>query len=341
MSDGQAWAAEMIEAIVKNNTKAPFPWFGGKRRVSKIVWDAIGDVDQYVEPFFGSGAVLLGRPQWHVGTCETVNDADQYVANFWRALEHDPDAVADYSDRPVNEADLFSVHLWLVNSGRERIAAMDSDPNFYDIQVAGWWVWGLCAWIGSGWCSGKGPWQLPHLGDAGRGVNRQLPHLGDAGRGDESEAAALRVYLGGLAKRLRKVRVCCGDWSRVVTNGALSYGATVGIFLDPPYLGDVRTADLYSVDDHTISISVRDWAIANGDNPRYRIVLAGYAQEHQDVMPATWRIHRYSASKSYGTTNAVGMKTGNDANRHNEALWFSPGCVGANDMMPLFAEQST
>ena len=42
--------------------KAPFPWFGGKSRVSDLVWDQFGDVPNYVEPFFGSGAVLLRRP---------------------------------------------------------------------------------------------------------------------------------------------------------------------------------------------------------------------------------------------------------------------------------------
>ena len=43
--------------------KAPFPWFGGKSRVADIVWDRFGKVDNYVEPFFGSGAVLLARRQ--------------------------------------------------------------------------------------------------------------------------------------------------------------------------------------------------------------------------------------------------------------------------------------
>lgn len=40
---------------------APFPWFGGKSQVASIVWDRFGDVLNYIEPFFGSGAVLLGR----------------------------------------------------------------------------------------------------------------------------------------------------------------------------------------------------------------------------------------------------------------------------------------
>lgn len=42
--------------------RAPFPWFGGKRKVAEEVWRRFGRVENYVEPFFGSGAVLLGRP---------------------------------------------------------------------------------------------------------------------------------------------------------------------------------------------------------------------------------------------------------------------------------------
>ena len=40
--------------------KAPFVWFGGKRRVAPEVWAALGDVPNYIEPFAGSLAVLLG-----------------------------------------------------------------------------------------------------------------------------------------------------------------------------------------------------------------------------------------------------------------------------------------
>ena len=56
--------------------KAPFVWFGGKRRVADAVWAALGDVDNYVEPFAGSLAVLLERP--NPPRTETVNDADGF-----------------------------------------------------------------------------------------------------------------------------------------------------------------------------------------------------------------------------------------------------------------------
>jgi len=113
--------------------KAPFPWFGGKSRVAHLVWDRIGNVPNYVEPFFGSGAVLLERP-WPAET-ESVNDLDCMVANFWRALQHEPDAVAGYADNPVNEADQHARHLWLC-SAEEFRERMKTEPEYYDDRFA-------------------------------------------------------------------------------------------------------------------------------------------------------------------------------------------------------------
>ena len=58
--------------------KSPYPYFGGKATVAAEVWQRFGAVKNYVEPFFGSGAVLLNRPQPFHGT-ETVNDKDGYI----------------------------------------------------------------------------------------------------------------------------------------------------------------------------------------------------------------------------------------------------------------------
>lgn len=330
--------------------------------MAHTVWDALGGVQSYVEPFAGSLAVLLERPAWHNGTTETVNDRDQFLSNFWRALAYAPDEVARYADWPVNEADLFARHLWLVNEGRRRLAAgMDADPEWYDAKIAGWWLWGICQWIGSGWCSGTGPHtyatldklpvdsnagqgvnrQLVHLGDAGQGVNRQRVHLGNAGQGVNRKRVhlgnagrgdgllprneALYEYMRQLAARLRYVRVCCGDWQRVVTNGALSYGATVGVFFDPPYSDAAdRDANLYAVDSLDVAHDVRAWCLANGDNPRYRIVLAGYEDEHAAHMPHTWRMVAWKAGKAYGRADSDSR---NGVNRHKERLWLSPHCL--------------
>jgi DNA adenine methylase len=318
--------------------KAPFPYFGGKSRAAAIVWDRFGDVNNYVEPFAGSLAVLLGRP--HTPQIETVNDIDCALANFWRALSKDPEGVAEYADWPVNEADLHARHLWLVNNEefRER---MKTDPEFYDVKVAGWWVWGISQWIGSGWCSHQewkqlphlGPSsgvhrKLPHLGDAGQGVSRRLPHLGSAGSGNgihgEKAFQGLYAYMYDLAARLRRVRVCCGDWKRVTGPSVTFKHGVTGVFLDPPY--DMRvvsdgTDGLYATHDNDVSAEVRAWALENGLNPLLRIALCGYEGEHG--MPESWECVYWKTQGGFGGQR----EDQSNENAKRERIWFSPHCL--------------
>lgn len=319
---------------------APFPWFGGKRRVAAEVWRRFGNVPNYVEPFFGSGAVLLGRPHAEPGI-ETVNDLDGYVANFWRAVKAEPERVAEHADWPVNENDLHARHIWLVHQRETLRASLEGNPEFYDVKIAGWWVWGMACWIGGEFCSGKGPWQLTdagqlvHLGDAGRGVQRQLVHLGDAGQGVQRKRVQLthagkgvnrpsRVlieWFGALADRLRRVRVCSGDWSRICGPTPTIKQGLTGVFLDPPYADTAnRDSTLYRVDSESVAHDVREWAIANGDNPLMRIALCGYEGEH--VMPDSWRVLAWKAKGGYANQ---GAKIGENAKR--ERIWFSPACL--------------
>lgn len=289
--------------------RAPFPWFGGKSRAASIVWDAFGNVRHYVEPFAGSLAVLL-EPQ-----LETVNDLDCYIANFWRAVKHEPDAVAEHADWPVNEADLSARHQWLVDRADFR-EAMAVDPDVYDVKIAGWWVWGLCAWIGSGWCDGskyRDHRKLPHLGDAGRGVNRQLPHLGNAGQG-------VAAYMRALSERLRNVRVACGSWERVLGANIGTNNGLTGVFLDPPYVDGNMDYGVGGTGTD-LSAQVRAWAVENANRAHLRIALCGYEGEHD--MPAGWRCAQWKARKGYA---AQGSEA-ND-NQHRERVWLSPNCLG-------------
>jgi hypothetical protein len=75
-------------------------------------------VPNYVEPFAGSLAVLLGRPAKHAAKIETVNDLDGFVANFWRSVAADPETTAAYADWPIIEADLNARHAYLVGIAR-------------------------------------------------------------------------------------------------------------------------------------------------------------------------------------------------------------------------------
>lgn len=449
------------------DVRAPFPWFGGKRRVADVVWRAFGpDCPNYIEPFAGSLAVLLARPGG-AGKIETVNDRDRYLANFWRAVSADPEAVARWADWPVNEADLHARHKWLVNQAQFR-ERMHTDPDFFDVKIAGWWVWGLCQWIGGGWCvepqpmGGKGvhsdgaghgkarmsrsrqrsamPMGIhadgigrtrgadrvnesnrPELAGAGKGVHaprgrrgseadhrkrpeldgtspgrgvhsdgahepkRQLPMLsvgtaggvGAGGRGVHGEKPAWDLGLQAaspgrrpiivsagvginapgnlpslgndrglngvaaapcvdwflaLQHRLRRVRVACGDWKRVLGDSVLGKGKNVGgrrpcaVFLDPPYSHEFRDPYLYSEDDASVSALVRVWALEHGDDPDLRIALCGYAGEHE--MPKTWTEHAWKGARGYAAEG--------NANRDKERIWFSPHCLPIEQQRELF-----
>jgi site-specific DNA-adenine methylase len=315
-----------------------------------MIWDALGAVKNYVEPFFGSGAVLLARPRecWATpdapGT-ETVNDASRFLANFWRALATDPEAVTRWADWPVNECDLHARHRWLVDALPALSAAMQSNPDHFDAKIAGWWVWGLCSWIGTGWCDetrerGHGPApqalpeQLPHLGTAGMGLHRklptQLPHLG-GGRGINARCrrAALRAYLAALSDRLRRVRVACGDWSRVCGDSVTWRHGLTGVLLDPPY---AEGAQQYAAGGtgSTLSADVRAWAIEAGKRADMRVVLCGLEGEHE--MPASWRCVPWKARGGYGSQRT----DGDNENRHRERLWLSPACLDPTKQPRLF-----
>src|SRR3990167_6122940 len=250
------------------------------------------------------------------------------------------------ADWPVNEADQHARHLWLVGRKAEIAGRIQGDPAYYDAQVAGWWVWGLSLWIGCGWCTGDGPWgqgedgQLVHLGSAGRGVQRKLVHLGNAGRGVQRKLVhlgnagqGLQHYMRALAARLRHVRVCCGDWSRVCGPTPTVKQGLTGVFLDPPYSAEAgRDMAIYTHDSADVAHEVREWAIAHGDDPDLRIALCGYEDEHE--MPPAWDKVSWKARGGYGSQ-------GDDRGRDNatrERIWFSPHCLTPRTLLTIMDE---
>lgn len=306
--------------------KAPFPWFGGKSTVASLVWERLGKPKNYVEPFFGSGAMLLARPDWSPDQnwIETVNDKDGFISNFWRAIQADPAAVERHADWPVNENDLHARHSWLVGQKQSLAPRLEGDPDYYDAKIAGWWVWGICIWIGGGWCSGEGPWSVKNgiLGKHAEasGITRQLPHLGNAGMGINRMDKSL---FGELSARLRRVRVASGDWSRVCGPSVTEKHGLTGIFLDPPYAVADRD-NVYLEESFDVAHEVRDWCLANGENPLLRICLSGY-DEHADLLKNGWSGVNWKAAGGFANQ---GENTRGQANSRREMLYFSPHCLG-------------
>ena len=291
---------------------APFPYFGGKRRVAAEVWSRFGNVRSYVEPFFGSGAVLLARPTPFSGV-ETVNDKDGLLCNFWRAVQADPAAVAHHADWPVSECDLTARHLWLVERRESITERLCADPEWFDAKAAGWWAWASSAMaIERGRFTEKGSPGVAHVGPP-RGV---VAIRRDGG---------LMQHMIHLSARLKNVRARCGDWSRMVqSDSALhSHWGTAGVFLDPPYAATTgRDMSCYAVDSATVAGDVRAWAVEAGKRADLRIAVCGY-EEHDDLASAGWSPHKWSTGDHAAKGGA------SRGNGRRECVWFSPACIGA------------
>jgi hypothetical protein len=282
--------------------------------------------------------VLLSAPQ--TAALEVVNDINGFLANFWRAVKCQPEEVACEADYPVSHIDLGARHCWLM-AQRDRIGEALQDAEWPgDARVAGWWLWGQCCWIGSGWCDwlGKIPHasdagrgvqalgQIPHASDAGRGVQAlgQIPHAGDAGRGVQalgqiphagnagmggmltSSGRTAMVWLRALADRLERVRIVHGEWSRCLNH---HYGGTnTAVFLDPPY----RAYEALYGKTEPVADAVAAWA---REHPELRVALCGHVDDYD--MPGwicePWKRKRLTYSGGDTTDK--------------EAIWFSPACL--------------
>lgn len=283
--------------------KAPFPWFGGKSTVADAVWRRLGSPKQYIEPFCGSAAILLAAPA--PASLEVIGDANCYVANFWRALKLQPDAVIAAQEYPVSHIDLFARHRWLTEPTRVatlRDALLDPEwPG--DAKIAGWWLWGQCCWIGSGWCDpGKGQRTV------GAGTLGQIPYVSSPGQGVQAPTAgAVGDWMRSLAARLANVRVVHGDWTRCLNN---HYGEDkTAVFLDPPYLAFEK---LYSDANSPVAAEVAAWA---REHAHLRVALCGHRGDY--AMPG-WSVAEWSRAQA-----AYGGADTKDA----ECIWFSPGCL--------------
>jgi len=71
-----------------------------------------------------------------------------------------------------------------------------------------------------------------------------------------------------------------------------------------------------------VADDVRRWCIERTDQPRYRIVLAGYEGEHDELESLGWRVHAWKANGGYAN---AGSGAGHE-NRTRERLWISPSC---------------
>jgi len=297
--------------------------------------ETVNDRDTYLSNFWRSVArdpeQVAHYADW------PVNEADLHARHKW--LVEQPEfrekvlADPDYCDAKIAGWWVWGISQWIGGgwcsrpewTGRGQggraprgLNTVDGRrPNAHNMGVLG---------------NPDGTYKRPVINRGGRGVMAQSdmskmpridctghPGIGDGSTGVHTISNPVLDWMLALSARLRRVRVCCGDWARVVTPSCtwkVGGGMMCGVLLDPPYSHELRDDRLYSVESD-VSAAVRDWAVAQSDNPRMRVALCGLAGEHK--MPASWECVPWKAPRGYSKTPKTGAQ--------QEVIWFSPQCL--------------
>ncbi len=241
------------------------------------------------------------------------------------------------------------VHSQLTRQRHEVRRKTEASTEWYDAELGAWWLFGICMKLGGNWCSGDGPWYSidgklvkidedhPQYG-TGMGITRSVPCVGGRGvlRQDVND---LKAWMRSLSNRLKDTLILNGDWSRAVTPAMMGSG-TAGIVFDPPYGAEAGyNSTLYSSQDASISVKIKEWCIANGTNPNIRIAYCGYSPEGDILERHGWNVHHWKAQGGYGNQGQANQEKVTESgqsvpgNRFRECVWFNPTCQQNRHLM--------
>lgn len=246
--------------------KAPFAYFGGKMGMAREIVALMPRHRTYIEPFLGSGAVLLAKP---AAPFEVVNDVDHALVTFWRVLR-------------TRQAELEQVCALTPHSRAEYDSCDLDEPGLDELELARrWWVrvnqsFGCTANRHTGWSISNGTQQ--------------------------SKSATIVSRLGRfapVAERIARVSIECCD--AVGLSERLADHRTV-VYCDPPYLADSRVSRAGNGGDYRFDMGApqahRRLAVALNATPA-RVILSGYPTPLYDEIYRDWsRIDRAVTANS-------------------------------------------
>ncbi len=292
---------------------APFSYFGGKRNVAPVVWEFFGsEVENYIEPFAGGAAVLLGRPGPYLTVqkryVETINDKDAFVINAWRAMKYaDPRELAAEAEIINSQQHLDALHRKLIHTYILLNRNIRGDERYFDPDLAAYWIAGIKHTVGAGFA-------VPSA------YKRKMsPRVLISGWPLGSAEACISCY----NYRLKHVNLMSCDWDEAVKSRTrTTLRGISAVFVDPPYPNKNRTP-CYREDSGEVSDQAAQWAIetiAKDGGGKFRIAFCGYRYLYAELFEAAgWRMHAWKGG-GYGLIgNGIGR-----SNAEQEAIWFSP-----------------
>jgi len=308
--------------------KAPFAYFGGKSSVASFVWLLLGDdLRRYFEPFGGSLAVLLARDRkqnkiYH----EIVNDIDCLLINVWRALKYAPTDVAKLCADPNSQALYWQRICYIVKHKESLLEKIIKDDEYYDVKLAAYWLYYKGSEIGSLELDKIDIDRIYNSLDNGitAGRNQLVSNNGIHSQYNKiiGRENKLIAWFNDIQKVIENTKITCLDWKRLFnenTHWQDSSGTrSIGIFFDPPY-SNIRRANLYRKDSYEVYKEVNEFCIKHANKKTYRIVIAGYEGEHNNLEEHGYTKYVWHAHGGYSNLSK-------SDNKYKERLWASHAC---------------
>lgn len=255
--------------------RPPFAYYGGKTRMAKDIISLIpADAKTYLEPFAGSLAVLLRKEPHEI---EVVNDLDTRLVAFWRTVRDKPDKITNALAATPYARDEFNHALETIDTETDEIEF--ARKVFVILRQS------------RKRSTSAAPGNFRGSGDS---------------RGPGNVFAKSVSTLPDVAKRLQGVVIENTDALDLIERW--DKPDTV-MYLDPPYVGETRTARDYTVENAGIDFHKALVEIIS--QSKARIILSGY--DHHAYSP----LSDWNKLTTQSQTGAV-SKTGQYA---TETLW--------------------
>ena len=263
--------------------RPPFAYYGGKVGLARIIVPMLPPHRVYIEPFFGSGAVLFAKPRSHH---EIVNDLDGDIVNFFEVLR-------------TRTEELERVCL-LTPYAREEFAAADLTSDLDDLERA------RRFWVRVNQSFAKTPGQAS--GWSVTTARTQSTAASVLGRIERFRQVAERL-----------VGVCIENCAAAALITRLGQAEDTVVYADPPYLASTRNGrthgraedyahDMGTEDAHRQLAEVLHATAAT-------VVLSGYPSPLYDDLYGDW--HRIEIPVRVHSSNAVSVERG----QRIEVLW--------------------
>lgn len=249
--------------------RAVLKYPGSKWNIASQLVEMIPEHHSYVEPFFGSGAVLFSKMP---SAIETINDLDAEVINLFRCIQNDSEKLARLvMTTPFSREkyeDTYKLDVWEL--------MMPNEPYHKALRFL------IQCWQGHGFRTNgsKVGWKNDVIG------RERAYALWNWYR--------LPKWIIDIAERFRKVQI--ENRPAVDVINRFNY-ENVFMYLDPPYVLKTRTGRQYM---HEMSDLDHEELLRVIVNSKAKIMISGYESELYEEYLRKWHKTTFNSCAEHG-----------------------------------------